>query len=128
MMSIPVGQEWSGLNSIPKKVQFLCVQTTPKGQMESKRQQQQQQGLAMALATKICLMPSTCPEIPSSVPRALKQDQCDNRMSTCGGLVDSAYKDGTFLSRIHNSSDNWPPGNHHCQERRNSDIRGQKVR
>jgi hypothetical protein len=35
-----------------------------------------------------------------SVPRFLMQDQCENHMSICGDLIDSADKDGTFLNRI----------------------------
>jgi hypothetical protein len=30
----------------------------------------------------------------------LMLDQCDDRMSTCGDLIDSAGKNGTFLNRI----------------------------
>jgi hypothetical protein len=54
MMSIPVGQERSELNPTSKKLQRWCVPTAPKRYMKS--QQQQQQGLAMVLATKFCLM------------------------------------------------------------------------
>jgi hypothetical protein len=35
-----------------------------------------------------------------SVPRDLAQNQRYDRMSTCGDLIDSADKDGTFLNRI----------------------------
>jgi hypothetical protein len=35
-----------------------------------------------------------------SVPRVLMQDKCDDRMSTCGHLIDSTDKDGTFLNWI----------------------------
>jgi hypothetical protein len=44
---------WHELNSRSKKLQRWCVPTAPKWQMKS---QQQQQGLAMVLATKFCLM------------------------------------------------------------------------
>jgi hypothetical protein len=35
-----------------------------------------------------------------SVLCILMLDQCDDRMSTCGGLIDGAGKNGTFLNRI----------------------------
>jgi hypothetical protein len=35
-----------------------------------------------------------------SVPCILMQDQCDDRTSTYGDLIDSADKDGTFLNWI----------------------------
>jgi hypothetical protein len=53
---------------------------------------QQQQGLATVLATEFCLMTQ------DSVPRVQAQDQCDDRMNTCGLLIDSADKYGTFLN------------------------------
>jgi hypothetical protein len=73
-----------------------------------------------------------------SVPRFLTQDQRDDRMSTCGDLVDSADKDdGKFLNEIITGDKAWDfmyypqpkPGNrHHRQERRNRDRTGQKTR
>jgi hypothetical protein len=33
-----------------------------------------------------------------SVPRVLTQDHCDNCMSICADLIDSAEKDGMFLN------------------------------
>jgi hypothetical protein len=35
-----------------------------------------------------------------SVPLVLTQDQCDDRMSICSDLIDSADEDGTLLNRI----------------------------
>jgi hypothetical protein len=35
------------------------------------------------------------------------QDQCDDRMSTCGDLINSADKDGTFLNRIITGDETW---------------------
>jgi hypothetical protein len=35
-----------------------------------------------------------------SVPNVLMQDQCDDRMSICGDLIDSTDKDGMFLNQI----------------------------
>ena len=35
-----------------------------------------------------------------SVPRILKQDQRDDRMTKCGDLISSADDDPTFLNRI----------------------------
>jgi hypothetical protein len=35
-----------------------------------------------------------------SVPRVPAQDQCDDRMSICSDLINSADKDGMFLNRI----------------------------
>jgi hypothetical protein len=43
----------------------------------------------------------------SSVPRVLTQDQCDDRMSICGDLINSADKDGTFLNRIITGDETW---------------------
>jgi hypothetical protein len=42
-----------------------------------------------------------------SVPRILMEDQCDDRMSICGDLIDSAGKDGTFLNRILKGDETW---------------------
>jgi hypothetical protein len=33
-----------------------------------------------------------------SVPHVLTQDQCEDSISVCSGLIDSADKDGTFLN------------------------------
>jgi hypothetical protein len=76
-----------------------------------------------------------------SVPHGLMQDQCDDRMSTCGDLINGADKDGTFLNRIVTGKETWcflydpqlkqyrPPENlNHHQERTNRDRAGQKAR
>jgi hypothetical protein len=42
-----------------------------------------------------------------SVQRILTQDQCDNRMSICGDLINSADKDGTSLNRITTGGGTW---------------------
>jgi hypothetical protein len=42
-----------------------------------------------------------------SVARILTQDQCDDRMSICGDLINSADKDGTFLNRIITGDETW---------------------
>jgi hypothetical protein len=55
MMSIPFGQEQSEPNSSSKKLQRWCVPTAPKQWIKL---QQQQQGLAMALATTCLVLPS----------------------------------------------------------------------
>jgi hypothetical protein len=62
-LSIPAGRECSELNSRFKKLRVWCVPTAPKWQMKS----QQQQGLAMVLATEFCLMTWTCLVLPSTV-------------------------------------------------------------
>jgi hypothetical protein len=41
-----------------------------------------------------------------SVPRVLTQD-CDDCMSICGGLIDSADKDGKFLKRNITGDKTW---------------------
>jgi hypothetical protein len=75
-----------------------------------------------------------------SVSRVLTQDQCDDHMSICSDLIDSADKDETFLNWIITGDEMWcflydpqrdnrPPGNrHHRQGRRNCDRTSQKAR
>jgi hypothetical protein len=96
MMTIPVRQEWSELNSQIQKISMLvranCSQTVDE----------------ITAATGIN---HTCHKILSndlnmshvtqhSVPRMPTQDQHDDCMSICGDLIDSADKDGTFLNWI----------------------------
>jgi hypothetical protein len=54
-------------------------------------QLQQKQGSEVELATEFCLMAWTFLLLPSTSQR-------DNRLSSLGDLIDSAYKDGTFLN------------------------------
>jgi hypothetical protein len=42
-----------------------------------------------------------------SVPCVLMQDQLDDRISICGDLIESAYKDGMFLNRIITGVETW---------------------
>ncbi|KAJ4442695.1 hypothetical protein ANN_04284 [Periplaneta americana] len=42
-----------------------------------------------------------------SVPRILSQDQCDDRMTICGDLINSADDDPTFLNRIITGDETW---------------------
>jgi hypothetical protein len=69
------------------------------------------------------------------------KEKSGEHMSTCGGLINSADKDGTFLNRIITGNETWcflydpqlkqyrPPENrNHRQERTNSDRAGQKAR
>jgi hypothetical protein len=42
-----------------------------------------------------------------SVPCVLTQDQCDDCMSICGHLIDSAPKDRTFLNHIITGDETW---------------------
>jgi hypothetical protein len=66
---------------------------------------------AAAAAAAVGISHGTCHKILSddlnmsrvtqhSVPSVLMRDQCDNHMSICGDLIDSADKDGTFLNQI----------------------------
>jgi hypothetical protein len=41
------------------------------------------------------------------VPCILMQDKCDDCMSTCGDLINSADKDGAFLNRIITGNETW---------------------
>jgi hypothetical protein len=81
-------------NSRSKKLQH-CVPTAPKQKMKL-----QQQGLAMALATKFSDDLNMCRVTQHSVPRFLIQDQRDTRMSICSDRIDSVDDDSTFLNRI----------------------------
>jgi hypothetical protein len=42
-----------------------------------------------------------------TAPRVLTQDQRDDGMCTCGDLIDSADKDGTFLNRTITGDETW---------------------
>jgi hypothetical protein len=42
-----------------------------------------------------------------SVPHVVTQDKCDDHMSICGDLIDSADKDGTFLNQITTGDETW---------------------
>jgi hypothetical protein len=44
------------------------------------------------------MLPRTC---------VLTQDKLDDRMSSCGDLIDSADKDGTFLRWIITGDETW---------------------
>jgi hypothetical protein len=72
-----------------------------------KSQQQQQQRLLMVLATELCDGMNMSRVTQQSVPRILTQDQCDDRMSICGDLINSADKDATFLCRIITVDKTW---------------------
>jgi hypothetical protein len=52
--------------------------------------------VAATAAVEISMSPVT----QHSVPRVLTQNQRDERMSTCGCVLDSADKDVTFLNQI----------------------------
>jgi hypothetical protein len=91
MMRIPVGQERSELNSRSKKLQ-RCSQTVDEIAAA---------GIIHGTCYKILSDNLNISRVTQhSVPRVLTQDQCDDRMSICCDLIDSADKYGTFLNRI----------------------------
>jgi hypothetical protein len=97
MMSIPVTQEWSELNSRSKKLTTLVHAN-------------HSQTVDKIAAAAAMISHGSCHKIlfddlnlshitQHSVPHVLTQDQRDNRMSIFGDLINSSDKDGTFLNQ-----------------------------
>ena len=64
-------------------------------------------GVSLVSAKKILTDDLTCRVLRNAVPRILTQDQRDDRMTICGGLISTADDNPTFLTGIIIGDETW---------------------